>query len=125
MKLYPLAIPVLVLILSSCFSASKTEEVKASYERFAAAVLARNADAVARAAPFLAEKVSEKALEALRNTLRTNPSVRIRVLNDSNAEAVLSDQNRTVIPFRKNEAGEWLVSEQIIRTQFIEFIPAR
>jgi hypothetical protein len=45
--------------------------------------------------------------------------------DDANAEAVLSDPKKTVIPFRKNASGAWVVSDQITRTRHIDFIPAR
>ena len=123
LRLLPMVI--LMLLAASCSPSAGAGDVEAAYKSFAAAVLADEAGAFARRAPFLAGEGSGTALEALKETLRSKPPVTVRMTDDANAEAVLSDPKKTVIPFRKNASGAWVVSDQITRTRHIDFIPAR
>ena len=121
-RLFPL---LLILALTACSSSSPQGEVRRVYERFAAAVRSGDAGTVRELAPFLADDPNGPALGALKTTLGKHPAYRIRILDPSAAAVQLSDPRRTVIPFIKGEDGEWRVSDQVSRREFIDIIPAK
>jgi hypothetical protein len=115
---------IFVLLAVSCSAPSGEKEVAASYERFAAAVRAEDSAVVDSLAPHLKDDPSGEALRILKAILDADPSYRVRLLEPSKAAVRLTDSRRTIIPFEKNERGEWLVADQVQRRDIIDFVPA-
>ena len=115
----------LIMFILSCGSQGGATEVEQAYNRFSIALLSNQPEVLDQMAPFLRDKKNEHALERLRQILEGRPSFKVRMLDERNAEVILSDPSSFVIPFTKNPAGEWMVADRIVRTRYIEFIPAK
>jgi len=113
--------------LVGCSGNPETSSVKAAYQAFSRAVLAGDAAGINRSAPFLVGLPAETRrafLTGLDGILQKKPAPSIRFQDPDHALVHLNDGQRTVVPFHRNAAGNWLVSDRMVRTMTIDFIGA-
>ncbi|GEM_PF-4247681 len=113
--------------LVGCSGNPEALAVKTAYQAFSRAVLAGDDMGINRSAPFLAVLPAETRrafLAGLAGVLQKNPTLSIRFQDPDHALAHLDDGQGTVVPFHRTAAGNWLVSDRIVRTTTIDFIGA-
>lgn len=64
-------------------------------------------------------------MQRLKELVLSAPGFTIRMMDDRTAEVVLNETPKKSIPFQRDASGKWIVPEKIVRTQFIDFLPAR
>lgn len=109
----------------SCGNRTVEKEVASAYDRLVAAVQAENKEAVFTIVPHLKEDPSGKAFQGLQALVLSAKKYTVHRIDARTAEVILDSTPKKSIPFQRDASGSWVVPEKIVRTQFIDFLPAR
>jgi len=99
--------------------------VTIAYDRLVAAIQAENKEAVYAIVPHLQDDTSGKAFQGLQALVLSSSRYSVRMIDARTAEVILDTTPKKSIPFQRDASGSWVVPEKIVRTRFIDFLPAK